>query len=81
MFVKGPHPCWQAQKALDDAGVDYVVAKHPPFPRGRRKDLIARTGQSMLPTLELDDGTVVRVDHNELVTRIRAGEFGGSAAG
>ena len=25
LWVKGPHPCWKVQKALDDAGVNYEV--------------------------------------------------------
>jgi glutaredoxin len=75
LWIKGPHPCWQVQKALDEAGVDYEVVKHPPFPRGRRKDYIALTGQSTLPAIELDDGRVVREDHRELATRIRDGRL------
>ena len=23
------HPCWRVQKALDEAGVEYEVVKHP----------------------------------------------------
>jgi glutathione S-transferase len=55
------HPCWRVQKALDDKGVDYEVVKHPqPFlGRGRRKELQELTGQTTLPLLELEDGTMV----------------------
>ena len=77
MFVKGAHPCWKAQKALDEAGVDYEIVKHPPFPRGRRKELIAKTGQKLLPAIELSDGTIVREDTKDLVARVQAGEFSG----
>jgi hypothetical protein len=74
-FIKGPHPCWQVQKALDEAGVEYELVKHPAFPRGRRKDFIALTGQDRLPAIELDDGRVVREDSKELVARIREGRL------
>ena len=29
-FLKiGVHPCWRVQKALDEAGIEYEVVKHP----------------------------------------------------
>jgi hypothetical protein len=81
-FVKGGHPCWKVQKALDDAGIEYTLVKHPsnPLARGKRSDLIALSGQQMLPVLELDDGTVIRKQSKELVAMIGAGQFQGSAA-
>jgi len=75
MMVKGPHPCWAAQKALDEAGVDYVVVKHPPLPRSRRKAYIALTGQKMLPAIELEDGSVIREETTDLVARIKDGRL------
>jgi glutathione S-transferase len=69
------HPCHKVQKALDKAGVDYEVVKHPSFPRGRRKKLQELTGQNRLPALELEDGTVVREESNDLVTRIEEGRL------
>ncbi len=27
LWVKGPHPCWKVQKALDQAGIQYEVVK------------------------------------------------------
>jgi hypothetical protein len=83
LWVKGPHPCWQVQKALDERGVDYEVVKHPPFPRGRRKDYIALTGQAKLPAIQLEDGTVLREESKDLAARIRDGrlEAGGAAGG
>ena len=75
MWVKGPHPCWQVQKALDEAGVDYEIVKHPGFPRGRRKELIALTGQKVLPALQLEDGTVIREESKELSARVREGRL------
>ncbi len=73
-FIKGPHPCWQVQKALDDAGIQYEVVQHPTFPRGRRKEYKQLTGQTLLPAIELEDGTVLREESKELVARIKRGD-------
>jgi glutaredoxin len=81
MWIKGPHPCWKVQKALDEAGVEYEVVKHPGLPRGRRKALMELSGQRVLPTLELEDGTIVREESRDLAARIREGRLGGTAAG
>jgi glutaredoxin len=75
MWVKGPHPCLQVQKALDEAGVDYEVVKHPAFPRSRRTDYIALTGQKLFPAVQLEDGTVIREQSKDLAARIRAGNL------
>jgi glutaredoxin len=75
MWVKGPHPCWQVQKALDEKGVDYEVVKHPVFPRGRRKDYIALTGQAKLPAIQFEDGHVLREESSDLAARIRDGRL------
>ena len=76
-FIKGPHPCWQVQKALQDAGVEYELVLHPAFPRSRRTDYIALTGQKLLPAIELDDGRVIRESSAELAKRVREGTLGG----
>ena len=74
-FIKGPHPCWQVQKALDEAGVDYEMVKHPIFPRSRRKEYIALTGQNLFPAIEFEDGRVLREESKDLVARIREGRL------
>lgn len=74
-FIHGGHPCWKVMKALDEAGVDYEQVKHPGFPRGRRTEIIDRTGQNRLPVIELADGTMVRQQSAEMIRRIRAGEL------
>jgi glutathione S-transferase len=74
-WIKGPHPCWQVQQALDEEGVDYEVVRHPAFPRGRRKEYIALTGQKLFPALELEDGSVVREESEDLVARIHEGRL------
>jgi hypothetical protein len=79
--IKGPHPCWQVQKALDDGGVDYELVKHPAFPRGRRKAYIALTGQDKLPAIQLEDGRIVREESKDMVAQIRDGRlFEGAGA-
>ena len=75
--IKGPHPCWQVEKALKEAGVDYEVVKHPPFPRSRRKELERVTGQRTLPALEFEDGTARREESKDLIARIRSGTLPG----
>jgi glutathione S-transferase len=76
--IRGPHPCWKVQKALDEAGIEYEIVKHPTFPRGRRKEYISLTGQQALPAIELEDGHVLRAESDELVERIRSGRLGGA---
>jgi hypothetical protein len=63
-FAPQGHPCGKAHVALTDAGYDPEVDKvygglgtDPLFP-GRRK-VKELTGNSKVPTLVLDDGTVV----------------------
>ncbi len=77
MWVKiGAHPCWKVQKALDQAGVDYEVVKHPSFQRSKRAAYIELTGgEKALPAIELEDGTVIREESKDLAERIRAGEL------
>lgn len=76
-WIRGPHPCWRVQKALDDAGIPYELVKHPAFPRGRRDELAAKTGQRALPAIEFEDGTTLREESKDLAARIRAGQLSG----
>jgi glutathione S-transferase len=75
MWIKGPHPCWQVQKALDEAGIPYEVVQHPAFPRGRRKEYVALTGQNKLPAIGFEDGRVLREESKALAARIREGRL------
>lgn len=67
------HPCATVRSALDDRGIAYDLVTHPLFPRSRRTELEARTGQRLLPVIELADGTIIREESAELARRIRAG--------
>jgi hypothetical protein len=46
--------------ALDEAGVQYEIVKEMPLLRWRRKTVIAGTGQSTLPAIQLEDGSWYR---------------------
>jgi len=75
MFVKLPtHPCWNVQKALDQAGVDYELVKEPAF-RRNRADWEKQSGQRLLPAIELEDGTILREESKDLIARIREGRL------
>jgi glutathione S-transferase len=75
MWVKiNAHPCWKVQKALDNAGIEYEVVKHPNR-RGKREDYEKLTGQSLLPAVELEDGTVIREQSKDLAQRIGEGRL------
>jgi hypothetical protein len=74
MWVKGRHPCWHVQKALDESGVEYELVTHPAL-RWNRKEFTERTGQKVLPAIEFDDGQIVREDSGPLAERIRAGKL------
>jgi glutathione S-transferase len=73
-WLKGPHPCWKVQKALDEAGVDYELVQHP-VRHSKRTEYIALTGQKLFPAIELEDGTVIRSESKELAEMARSGQF------
>lgn len=73
------HPCWRVQKALDEAGVEYEVVKHP-IRRGKRLEVEQLSGQKVLPVLELEGGEVYRAESTEMAERIRSGELASEAA-
>ena len=75
MWIKGPHPCWKVQKALDESGIEYELVRHPSFPRGKRTEYIALTGQKLFPAIEFEDGRVLREESSELVARIGEGRL------
>ena len=66
------HPCWRVQHALDEAGVEYEVVKHP-VRRGKRTELEERTGERVLPAIELETGEFYRAESKEMAERIRSG--------
>jgi hypothetical protein len=71
LWVKGPHPCWNVQKALDEAGVNYEVVKEKWF--GDRPETVSRTGQKRFPWIEFEDGSAYREESKDMAERIRVG--------
>ncbi len=69
------HPCAAVRSALDDAGVDYVIVKHPVFPRSKRTELMELTGQDRLPAIQFDDGSVLREESKAMIQRIKTGNL------
>ncbi len=66
------HPCWRVQKALNEAGIEYELAKGG----GRNRDeTIQRTGQKKYPWIEFEDGSVYREESKDMAERIRAGKL------
>jgi glutaredoxin len=81
MWVKiSGHPCWRVQKALDDAGIEYEVVKHP-VSRSKRDDYVKLTGQKLYPAIELGDGTVIRRESKEMAEMIRSGQLAQASGG
>jgi hypothetical protein len=69
------HGCWQVEKALQDAGVEYRPATRWGLPRSRRTDIIAGTGQAMMPAIQFEDGSWYREESKSMVTRIQSGKL------
>ena len=67
--------CYKVQRALDEQGITYEVVKHPTHPRSRRKDLIALSGQKVLPVVEFPDGSSYREESTDMAATIRAGKL------
>lgn len=75
MWVKiGAHPCWRVQKALDETGVEYELVKGP-LMRTKRDEIVALSGQSLLPVIEFEDGRIYREASRDMAARIRAGKL------
>jgi hypothetical protein len=68
------HPCWRVQKALDEQGIAYELAKGPQR-SSKRDDLERLSGQRKYPVIEFEDGSVYREESKEMAARIRAGSL------
>ncbi len=73
-FVKWNHGCWEAQKALDESGIDYELVKVP-LRRSKREEVIRLTGQQIVPVIEFEDGTAIREPGKVLAEMIRSGRL------
>jgi len=68
------HPCWKVQKALDDMGVDYEIAKGP-LRRAKRDEMVEHTGQAQYPAIEFEDGSWYREESKDMERTIRDGKL------
>jgi hypothetical protein len=73
LWVKGPHPCWKVQEALDEAGVQYEIVEEKYF--GPRERTVEQTGQQRFPWIEFDDGSVYREESKDMAQRVRDGKL------
>ena len=73
--------CYRVQRALEDQGISYEIVKEPAFPRGRRTEVIEKTGQERLPVIEFDDGSTYREESRDMAATIRAGKLFEKKAG
>ena len=63
-FVKvDGHACWRVQKALDEQGIEYTIAKGPSSKR-KRDELERISGQRLYPVIEFVDGNAYRADRH-----------------
>jgi glutaredoxin len=74
MWLKPGHACARVRGALDKAGVPYEMVHHR-HPRGKRDELIAKTGQNALPVIEFADGHTYREQSKDMAARIAAGKL------
>jgi glutathione S-transferase len=71
-WIKGPHPCWQVKKALNEQKIPFEEVGEP-LRRGKRDSLEALSGQRMLPVIEFEDGTAYRAESKVMAKKIRDG--------
>ena len=66
--------CWKVQRALDEQGIQYEIVKHG-YGKGARPEVVALTGQRLLPAVEFEDGSAYRAESDEMAARVRAGQL------
>jgi hypothetical protein len=67
-------PCWRVQRALDEAGVPYVVVPGPWRPRNRTV-VLEGTGQPLYPAIRFEDGSWYREESKDMARTISAGRL------
>ena len=77
------HPCWRVESALIDMGIEYRSVAGPamPWQRGKRTELIEKTGGTLFPAIEFEDGSVYRDESAEMERTIREGRLFEKAGG
>jgi hypothetical protein len=73
----GGHPCWRVEKALQDMGIEYERVPGSPMPwqRGRRTELIEKSGGNRYPAIEFENGRVYREESKDMERTVRAGRL------
>jgi hypothetical protein len=76
-WVKIGHPCWRVEEALIDTGIDYETVAGPamPWQRGKRAELIEKTGGNRYPAIVFENGRVYREESKDMEEVIRAGRL------
>jgi hypothetical protein len=71
------HPCWRVEKALMDMGIEYRTHPGPamPWQRSKRTELIEKTGGTLFPAIEFEDGSVYREESADMEKTIREGRL------
>ena len=64
--------CWKVQRALNEQGIAYDVVKHG-YGKGKRPEVVALSGQKLLPVIELPDGTAYREESSAMAEHVRSG--------
>jgi hypothetical protein len=68
------HPCWVVEKALIDAGIEYV--REPgPVRKSKRDVMAAGSGQRLYPAIQFENGTWYRDESSEMVRVIAEGRL------
>jgi hypothetical protein len=77
------HPCWRVEKALMDMGIEYRTHAGPamPWQRDKRTELIEKTGGTLFPAIEFEDGSVYREQSADMEKTIRDGRLFEQATG
>ena len=70
----GSHPCWQVQRELDAAGIEYEIVRGP-VRRSKRDGLDQLSGQRLYPVIEFPDGRFYRAPSAEMVEKIKTGNL------
>jgi glutathione S-transferase len=71
--------CWKVERALKEEGIPYEVVKHGYLGKGLagpRKEVVEKSGQKLLPVIELPGGEVYRAESDDMAARVRSGELG-----
>ena len=75
------HACWRVQKALEEQGIAYTIAKGPSR-KSKRDELERISGQRLYPVIEFVDGNTYHAESAAMAERIRTGKlFEGPAQG